>query len=147
MNFFQFAENIKNYPVDKFENDLIKEIESSDSIKELQEMQWDKGQDSDGNVLGLYSKATEILSFGRKKAGTPFDLDDTGDFRKQTKINTIEKGSDLSFFFDSTGKNTNDLLQKIGPRMFGLQNQNQNKMAFEAKEIAVELLKKNLKLK
>ena len=31
--------------------------------------------------------------------------------------------------------------------MFGLQNQNQNKMAFEAKEIAVELLKKNLKLK
>ena len=147
MNFFQFAENIKNYPVDKFENDLIKEIESSDSIKELQEMQWDKGQDSDGNVLGLYSKATEILSFGRKKAGTPFDLDDTGDFRKQTKINTIEKGSDLSFFFDSTGKNTNDLLQTIGSRMFGLQNQNQNKMAFEAQEIAVELLKKNLKLK
>lgn len=147
MNFFQFAENIKNYPVDKFENDLIKEIESSDSIKELQEMQWDKGQDSDGNVLGLYSKATEILSFGRKKAGTPFDLDDTGDFRKQTKINTIEKGSDLSFFFDSTGKNTNDLLQTIGPRMFGLQNQNINKMGVEAKEIAVRLLKKNLKLK
>lgn len=147
MNFFQFAENIKNYSVDKFENDLIKEIESSDSIKELQEMQWDKGQDSDGNVLGLYSKATEILSFGRKKAGTPFDLYDTGDFRKQTKINTIEKENDLSFFFDSTGKNTNDLLQKIGPRMFGLQNQNQNKMAFEAQEIAVELLKKNLKLK
>ena len=147
MDFFEFAENIKNYSVDKFENDLIKEIESSESIKELQESQWDKGQDSDGNILGLYSKATEILSFGRKKTGTPFDLYDTGDFRKQTKINTIENGSDLSFFFDSTGKNTNDLLQTIGPRMFGLQNQNQNKMANQAQEIAVELLKKNLKLK
>lgn len=41
-----------------------------------------KSLDVNGKPIGYYSKATEILSNGKKKWGTPFTAFDTGDFFK-----------------------------------------------------------------
>ena len=55
--------------VRKFILDLIR-------IKQLRQ----EGIDQNENVIGLYSQLTELLSGGRKKAGTHFTLYDTGEF-------------------------------------------------------------------
>ena len=39
-----------------------------------------KGTDIDGNVIGYYSHATEVISGGEKQAGSHYTLDDTGYF-------------------------------------------------------------------
>lgn len=147
MTFFEFANNVKDFSIDKFENELIALIESSEKIKELQESQFDEGLDSGGNLLGRYSKLTQILSGGKKVFGEPYNLLDTGDFRNKLKINTIKKSDDLSFFFDSDGKNTNSLLDLIGKRIFGLQQKNIDTLTSEAKIFAIDVILKNYKLK
>lgn len=146
MNFFEFAENLKNYPTNKFEDDIAIQLDSSNEIIELQKSQWDKGEDSNGKVLGYYSKMTEILSGGRKKQGDRFNLLDTGDFRNQTYLLTMGKSNDLIFDFDSTGTNTSELLERIGSTIFGLQDKNKEQFTQIAQETAMDLLNKNLKL-
>lgn len=37
-------------------------------------------QDIFGNAIGFYSPATEVITQGRKKAGQPFNLFETGEF-------------------------------------------------------------------
>jgi hypothetical protein len=147
MNFFEFAENLKNYTTDKFTDDLATQLDNSKEILELQKAQWNKGEDSNGKVLGYYSQMTEILSGGKKKEGDRFNLLDTGDFRNQTYLLTMGKSNDLIFDFDSSGVNTPKLLQSIGPTIFGLQASNKEKFTQIAQDAAIELLNKNLKLK
>ena len=61
--------------VRKFILDLIR-------IKQLKQ----EGIDQNENIIGLYSQLTELLSGGRKKAGTPFTLYDTGEFYRSMFI-------------------------------------------------------------
>jgi len=63
--------------VELFTYDLKKEI----LLSWIQNDQLIKqGIDSEGNVIGHYSEATEIISGGLKKAGDRYTLKDTGDF-------------------------------------------------------------------
>jgi len=63
-----------------------------------------QGVDADGNVIGYYSRLTEIISGGRKKEGDRFTLEDTGDFYKSMFItvlrNAIEIDGDVNKFKD-----------------------------------------------
>lgn len=147
MNLFDFFESVRNYPTQKFIDDLANSMDSDKDAIQLQISQWDKGEDENGKVLGYYTKATEILSSGRKKQGDRFNLFDTGDFRQHTYLFSIEKQNDLLFDFDSSGTNTTKLLDKIGPTIFGLQQQNKDKFTELATEKAIQLLNTNLKLK
>jgi len=47
------------------------------------------GTDIDGNVIGYYSLATEVLSGGEKQAGKPYNLKDTGYFYDSFKIDVF----------------------------------------------------------
>ncbi len=51
-----------------------------------------KGEDEDGDVIGLYSRATELFSGGRKQEGDPFDLNDTGAFYRSMFIQVLLDG-------------------------------------------------------
>lgn len=65
-------------------NDLfrfIKTIETEILDKEKDRIE-NKSKDIQGEALGFYSQATEIISKGSKKAGEPFTGKDTGDFFK-----------------------------------------------------------------
>jgi hypothetical protein len=61
-----------------------------------------QGVDADGNVLGYYSRLTEIISRGRKQEGDHYTLEDTGDFYKSMFItvlrNAIEIDGDVNKF-------------------------------------------------
>lgn len=147
MNLFEFAENIQNYSTDKFMNDLSAELDSNQEVLDLQLSQWDKGEDSNGQVLGYYTKMTEILSGGKKKEGDRYNLLDTGSFRASTYLLPMEKSNDLVFDFDSSDSKTSELIQKIGPSIFGLQDKNIERFTLIAIEKAKQILNTNLKLK
>jgi len=48
-----------------------------------------QGIDEDGDIIGLYSVATEKISRGRKRAGTPFTLYDTGAFYRSMFVRKL----------------------------------------------------------
>jgi len=48
-----------------------------------------QGTDIDGNVIGYYSLATQIISGGEKQAGKPYNLNDTGYFYDSFKIDVF----------------------------------------------------------
>ena len=146
MNFFDFAETLKNYSTSRFVYDLQTELERNKDAIQLQKDQWAKGKDAHGIILGLYSMGTEAIN-PNKKAGTPFTLFDTGDFYEQTHLFGNIKDNDLLFNFDSSGTNTSALIARLGERIFGLQDASKEKFTAIAQNTAIEILNKNLKLK
>jgi hypothetical protein len=60
---------------------VLKNYKLMDYIRKLINEQLDKGIDADGDIIGEYSFATEIISEGRKLEGDPFTLKDKGIFR------------------------------------------------------------------
>jgi hypothetical protein len=59
-------------------------------IKMIQEDQLKgSGVDSEGAVIGYYSPATEMLSMGRKRAGDPYTLEDTGEFFRSMYVTVL----------------------------------------------------------
>lgn len=81
--------------------------------------------------IGYYSQRTEEITGGRKKAGTPYTLKDTGDFYSTFGIklnvegdvwivaNTIKDDNDLlnidKDILGLTVNSTNELIEKITP--------------------------------
>lgn len=53
--------------------DLIIRLNTEDQIQA-------EGIDTEGNIIGTYTFATELITGGRKQAGEPYDLTDTGEF-------------------------------------------------------------------
>lgn len=53
----------------------------SEKIKQWILDQLDDGLNANDEIIGIYSYATEQMSEGRKRAGEPYNLDDTGYFR------------------------------------------------------------------
>ena len=51
-----------------------------------------EGVDTDGNIIGTYSFATELITDGEKKAGEPFDLKDTGKFHESFRVDVTTGG-------------------------------------------------------
>ena len=147
MNFFEFAENLQNYSASDLLDDLQTELEGNPYAKALQLQQWNLGEDSEGRILGIYTKTTEILSGGRKKAGETYDIFDTGVTRRNTNLFGLQVNGDIDFWFDSESPAMAGLMEKIGDRMFGLQDKNLGQLAEIAQDVAVDLLNINLNLK
>lgn len=71
----------------------------------------------DGDPLGFYSRATEIISNGEKQEGQPFDLDDTGVFLNSLTI-TISNGI---IIFGTSDPKTDEVIDNLLTKdIFGL---------------------------
>lgn len=82
---------------------------------------FDKGIDSDGVVIGLYTPRTELLSGGKKKAGTHFTFFDTGKFFSTFKLIPLK----TSFRIQADGqKDEDNLFDKYGKNIVGLTQEN-----------------------
>lgn len=105
----------------------IKEIEKD--LTRLNKRQlFEKSSDIFGNPIGYYSFATEVISKGKKKAGDPFDLFDTGDFFKGFFIK-IDNGN---VSFGSSDPKTPLIFQNLlSTDIFGLTDSNLNKVIQE----------------
>lgn len=83
----------------------------------------DKGVDSKGQIIGFYSLATEFFSEGRKRAGDPYDLEDTGEFYRSMFVRVLidavvfeadsVKMEDQIWWHDDILNLTDDNLQKF----------------------------------
>jgi hypothetical protein len=90
----------------------------------------DKGVDEDGDIIGLYSRATELMSGGRKKEGDPFDLNDTGAFYQSMSATPVSDGLIID---GATQKMEDSFSQTNGywwhDGILGLTDENMDKLA------------------
>jgi hypothetical protein len=147
MNFFQFADDLKRYSTAHLLDDLQEGLETIPEATDLIKQQWNEGIGSDGRLLGRYSKATEILSGGRKKYGEPFNIFDTGETRRKLTMFGFQKGNDIDLIFESDSTAMPDLIERIGAdRLLGLTPQHKERFTAITVEKAIQILNTNLKL-
>lgn len=97
----------------------------SNKIKDWLIEQLDDGYNGKGEIIGIYSFATEIISKGRKKAGDFYDLNDKGIFR--ASIVVVPKLFVISVF--ANGKKADeDIIQKYGVEVIQLMKKNKVKL-------------------
>lgn len=105
---------------DKRITDLIIYLNTEDQLR-------NEGVDSDGNVIGTYSFATEFMSDGVKKAGEPFTLYDTGTYYNSFRVRV--KRGEITITADPIKTNdqgeTENIYEKFGNfRIEGLTQEN-----------------------
>jgi hypothetical protein len=97
--------------------------------------QLQKGIDEDGDIMGLYSKWTEIIN-PEKKEGTPYTLYDTGDFYKSLFIDVLSEYFEVDgqgLKVDAESGITTDLFKWLGDGIVGLTDENKDKLTEELK--------------
>lgn len=104
-----------------------------------------KGIDEDGDILGLYSRATELISGGKKQEGDPYTLMDSGAFYRSIFILVNPD----SFIIDGdTEKMEGEewfLRNNLSPeKILGLTDENMQKLIDKLREKYVEYLTKIL---
>lgn len=96
----------------------------SEYLVDLNKKQINKdSQDIYGKAIGFYSKATDILTNGKKEWGTPFTGKDTGDWLDSFYVTVL----DNIFYFGSTDPKTDDILSSkhwLSHSLFGLTDEN-----------------------
>lgn len=104
--------------------DFIRSIE-----KEMIQLNRDQinkdSSDIFGNAIGFYSKATEFITRGAKRAGDPFTGEDTGDWLKSFYVTVL----DDAFYFGASDYKTKDILDSdnwLNKSLFGLTDENLN---------------------
>lgn len=131
--------------------------ENEKTIIEVQEKQWDKGQDSKGSVIGKYKKFTEKKAKEQpipntpKIAGQPYNLNWSGDLRKKTTLESKVKSKDIVLSINSKSSVVSRLfktIQKHGlinnpSSIFGIQqNNNMDKITKAVNQDTLRKLKK-----
>lgn len=87
------------------------------------------GEDGNGNIIGFYSKATEIITQGRKIEGQPYNLFDTGEFYDSMFVNVLNDSIEIN-------GNVNKMLGQdwFSFDILGLKDENINIYAEKIKE-------------
>ena len=108
----------------------------------IKQDQLQKGIDEDGDIIGLYSEWTEMLN-PEKIAGTPYTLEDTGDFYKSMYIVVLQ---DSIVIEADPVKGTDNLFYKYGEGIIGLTEENMDKLREEVKKKYIEYIKNALEV-
>lgn len=111
-------------------------------INWIQEDQLQKGIDEDGDIIGLYSEWTELIN-PEKIAGTPYTLEDTGDFYKSMYIVVL---NDSIVIEADPIKGTDNLFYKYGEGIIGLTEENMDKLREEVRKKYIQFVKNALEL-
>lgn len=98
-----------------------------------------KGIDENGDIIGFYSRMTEILSRGRKREGTPFTLFDTGEFYRSMFVTALAD----SIIIDGNSTKMEDQ-NWWGDEILGLTDENFEKLVLEVKEKYIDYTKRIL---
>tara|TARA_R110000851_G_scaffold15512_1_gene51282 strand:+ start:309 stop:752 length:444 start_codon:yes stop_codon:yes gene_type:complete len=95
-------------------------------IRLIEDEQLDIGIDADGDIIGVYSVATEMITEGEKKAGDKFNLLDTGEFRNSIKTRVIKdtNGYGIGIDADPEKEGGDNLFDLYGERIINLTNDN-----------------------
>lgn len=129
-NFHEAQQIAKKLTPTKISKDLFNFIRTLE--KYLADLNVDQifnfSEDVFGNALGFYSKGTELITKGEKKAGDPFTLKDTGEFLEDV----FSKVDSDSIFFDTKDSKKPDVLRNLlSEDIFGLTDENLQKFINE----------------
>jgi len=89
----------------------------------------DEGVNSLGNIIGIYSFQTEIMSDGKKRAGDPYDLEDTGQFFRSMFVRVLTD----AIVFEADSEKMNDQLW-WNNNILNLTDENLNKFIQEVRQ-------------
>lgn len=123
MDILELQDRLNSFDVHQQLESLIYEHE--DEILNLNKKQIsEEGQDAYGNVIGLYSFASDLITKGRKRAGTPYDLLESGKFLGSFELN-YQNGAILIYATDSKVGDIFDTIEEYGlivnpEQIFGL---------------------------
>jgi hypothetical protein len=76
------------------------------------------GEDGEGDPMGFYSRATEIISGGEKQEGDPFTLKDTGDFYNSMFISVMADAAIIES--DPVKNDGTNLIDEYGQKILKL---------------------------
>lgn len=96
------------------------------------EQLYNEGVDEFGQIIGTYSRATEMFN-PEKLEGTPFTLYDTGEFYNSMMIEVFDDYIEIDadgLKVDEFGQTT-DLFQEYGYEIIGLTDESKEKLAQE----------------
>lgn len=99
-----------------------------------------EGIDTEGNIIGIYSFATEFITGGEKQAGEPYSLKDKGDFIASwvVTVRTAEIVIQTNPFKIDPIEGTINLFEKLNNfKIVGLTDENQEKFNEFAKELFI----------
>lgn len=144
LSLIKISENIKAYRGNLFA-DSTSEVVQTGQLFDEQRKQWDKGKDREGKIIGLYSKATEIITKGRKKEGKPWNLFNTGELRREIYADIKHSPVDVTIRVDSESSTRNKLFNTILYRglisrpetIFGLQDKPKEKFVNKIQKKAI----------
>lgn len=149
---FERLNRLSKFTKEAFLNEVEESLNNnSKHLEDLQKEQWLKGLNKEGKIIGLYSKRTEQIAKKEspimpKKAGSPYNLQWSGDMFNKTRAIIKKTNKDVDVDVVSFSKNVNPLKKTINK--FGLVNSDSihglidnNKKKFN------KLLNQELKLK
>lgn len=96
------------------------------------EQLYNEGVDEFGQIIGTYSRYTEILN-PEKQEGTPYTLYDTGEFYNSLMIEVFDDSIEINgdgLKVDEFGQTT-DLFEEYGYEIIGLTEESKTKLATE----------------
>ena len=100
-----------------------------------------EGVDKYGEIIGLYSEATEAIN-PEKVAGTPYTLFDTGEFYRSMFINVFSDYIEINA--DPVKSPEDNLFELYGTGIIGLTDANKQKLIELVKTKYIEYYKKSL---
>lgn len=118
--------------------DVWKEVFKDEQFKTeiLDWIRWEQlyneGVDEFGQIIGTYSRYTEILN-PEKQEGTPYTLYDTGEFYNSMMIEVFDDYIEINadgLKVDEFGQTT-DLFEEYGYEIIGLTEESKTKLATE----------------
>lgn len=147
-NFNQQLEKSKRINPDVVQKELFDFIKTlSAYMVDLNKKQInEQHEDIFGKAIGFYSKATEILSDGEKRAGQPFTGKDTGNWLDAFYVTVL----DDVFYFGSTDPKTDDIFDSpnwLSQDLYGLTEDNLwHTIDKKIKPFVIEYYRKSLDL-
>ncbi len=109
MDVFDLQSRLNKFDVRKELIGILSELEQKILDLNRKDQLFEKGENNEGTVIGIYKPLTEVLSGGKKKAGQPYNLFDTGDFYK--KFTFDYKNGTLDLF--STDNKLDEIFDRI----------------------------------
>ena len=107
----------------------------------------EKGEDADGEIIGIYSRATELMSGGEKLEGDNFNLNDTGQFYQSMTATPVADGLIID---GNTEKMENSFSQTNGywwhDEILGLNEENLQKLSYEVAQSYIRYARRILQL-
>jgi hypothetical protein len=114
----------------------------NDIVSWIQKDQLQQGIDEDGDIIGLYSEWTEMLN-PEKIAGTPYTLDDTGDFYRSMYVVVLK---DSIVIEADPIKGNDNLFFKYGDGIIGLTEESMGKLQEEIRKKYIQFVKDALEI-